>query len=231
MERRELLKGLGGVAGVATVGGIGMLATSSSAVATANSDLGDTSVVSDDGSVQYVATQTTGRLTWDGFDTPVEQGRIIVRVEFWRNGSKQKDYQIHDTDAFALTSDWGGSGEEVQSGREGYIASDADWGIAQANRENNYNDGYPLPENPAPTEPLENDNGQTKDTEKKTRVVLSSTYRLYDSGGNELTGTSGYPDRPEARASTVLTVTNEGAETGFGNKDAEGDGADSAEAA
>jgi len=232
LSKRNFLKGAAGIATIGTVG-LGATALSGSATATAGSTIDDPSAVtSDDGEISYVAVQATGRVEWDGFDTPAKQARIINRVTFKRNGSELGSWEIHDTGKFDLTqSDWGGSGEEISltgdhaAGQRGYIASDVDWGIAQANRENTYNNGYGLPQNPAPVSDLfaATDGGSTD-----TKVVLEATYLLYDSNGSELTGQSGYPDRIKTSSSFVVTVNNEQSTTSTGDADAEGDTDDGA---
>lgn len=189
-------------------------------------------MTSDDGEISSVAVQTTGRLTWGGFDTPAKQARIISDVSLQRNGNELDEYRIHDTGRFDLTGSWGGSGEETalagdhEEGQSGHIASDVDWGILQEGRENNYKDGYGLPEDPAPTAPLYAD---ADGSEQNTKVVLKATYLLYDSNANELTGQDGYPDRKQTSTSFVVTVNNEEATIGTGGSDAEGDSDDSAE--
>lgn len=232
MERRTILKAGGGIAAVGTIGGLGLLATTGGASATAGSQIDDPSAVtSDDGEISHVAIQTTGRVEWDGFDTAAKNARIISRVKYKRDGNVFENYTVHDTGKFSLTGSWGGSGEEThlagdhEDGQSGYIASDVDWGIAQTNRQNDYNNGYGLPSNPAPTSPLY----ATSDGESvETRVIVESEYRLYDSSGSELTGQNGYPDRPEATEDFVVTVNNEESSTSFGRSDAEGDSTDDA---
>lgn len=232
LDRRTVLQGLGATAATAAVGGLGAVSLTGGATATAGSSIADPdAVTSDDGKITYVAVQATGRLTWDGFDEPARYARITTRVRYKRDGSTLWSGTIHDTGKFDLSGSWGGAGEATsrtgdhEAGQAGYIASDIDWGIAQANRNNTYNDGYGLPNNPAPTDYLYADSdGATQ----KTRVVLESEYRLYASDGAELTGTSGYPDRPTHSSDFVVTVTNQAATTGTGDDDAEGDTSDSA---
>lgn len=62
-----------------------------------------------------------------------------------------------------------------------------------------------------------------------TRVILTSTYQLYGPTGSELTGSSGYPDRPSSYLNFVVSVDNEEATTEFGNEDATGDSDNSAD--
>jgi|GEM_PF-1495741 hypothetical protein len=234
LDRRTVLKGASAV-GVLGVGGAGLFASTQGATATAGGTISDPSpVTSDDGRIKWVATRTTGRVTWDGFDDPVKYFRIVVSVELKRNGNTQWAGQIHDTGKIDATQgeNWGSSGDaiylqgEYGEGRAGTIASDADWGIVQRNRNNIYNNGYALPSNPAPASYLyANADGSTT----KTKVILKSEYRLYASDGSELTGTSGYPDRPDFSSSFVVTVNNQEATTGSGDADADGHTGDEAE--
>jgi len=46
---------------------------------------------------------------------------------------------------------------------------------------------------------------------------------LYGKTGQELTGQSGYPERPQSSSSFVVSLNNESSSTNFGNSDAEGD--------
>jgi len=211
-----------------SIGGIGFLAASSQASATAGSSIDDpAAATTDDGEVRYVNTKTTGRVTWDGFDKPAKYARIYIGVELHRNGNELANKWIHDTGVFSLTGSWGGSGEETslsgdhKDGQSGYIASDADWDIIQAS---GYSSGS-LPNDPMPAQRLFSDqDGSTK----KTKVILKGQYRLYDADENELTGTNGYPDRPTGSSNFVVTVNNQEATTGSGDGDAEGDTDDSA---
>jgi hypothetical protein len=233
LDRRDILKGVGGIAGASAVGGIGLLATTGGASATAGGSISNPdAATSDDGEISYVAVQTTGRVNWDGFDRPAAEARTLTRVRYKRGGSVLNEYQIHDTGKFALDGEWGGDGETTElngdhsPGQAGYIASDVDWGIAQQNRQNTYDGGYGLPNNPAPTAPFYADaDGSTQET----RVILEVEYRLYAGSGAELTGTDGYPDRPVSTSEFVVTVNNEASSTSFGDNDAEGDTQDGAE--
>jgi len=234
MERRDFTKAVGGIVTTTAFGGATLLASSGGATATAGSTIDNPSAVtSDDGEITYVAVQATGRLQWDGFDEPATKARILTYVTLKQDGSAVwGENLIHDTGVFDLSSSWGGSGEDVslagdhESGQSGYIASDIDWGIAQRNRENNYNSGYGLPNNPAPVSPFTADDDGAQE---QTKVVLRSVYILYDANESELTGQSGYPARPEASSSFVVTVNNQESSTSFGGDDGEGDTEDSAE--
>lgn len=227
-----MIRGVGAIGALGAVSGVGAILGSQGASATAGGSIEDPqTATSDDGRLKWVSTQTTGRLTWDGFDDPVQYFKIRTFVELKRDGNTINEYLINETDKVdavdAEDNGWGRSGEKVSldgdydEGRAGYIASDVDWGIIQRNRNNIYNDDYGLPENPAPTSPLYADgaDGETK----KTAVILKAEYILYGGNGAELTGTEGYPDRPQSSAKFVVTVENQESTTGFGNEDAEGD--------
>ncbi|MFC7020183.1 MULTISPECIES: hypothetical protein [Haloarcula] len=235
MQRRDFAKTVGGIVGTSALGGGALLAATGGASATAGGSISDPAkAVSDDGRIQWVATQTTGRLTWDGFDEPVGYFKILVSVELKRSGNTLWSGTIHRTNKIDTSqgTSWGGSGEEIVlngeygDGRAGHIASDTDWGIIQRNRNNIYNNGYALPDNPAPASYLYAD---TDGSTTKTKVILRSEYVLYANDGSELTGTSGYPDRPEFSTSFVVTVENEAASTGSGDADADGHTGDSAD--
>jgi len=231
LTRRKALKGLTGAAGVALVGGTGLAAFAGGASATAGGTIEDPqAATSDDGKITYVAVKSTGRVNWDGFDKPVTHARIVNKVTINTDGMSPETYEIHDTGKFELSENWGGDGEAVElagdhkSGQEGFIASDTDWGIAQRGRDSNYNNGYALPENPAPVKDMfAASDGSTRET----TVTLKATYILYGSSG-ELTGTNGYPERPHFENSFTVTVNNQAASTSGGDKDGDGDTDDSA---
>ena len=221
---------------IGTVGALGGVTAfmSQGASATAGGNISDPEVfTSDNGTVDWVSIQTTGRLNWEGFDEPVREFKIRTQLEMKRNGNTLWTGQINETNRIDATQDdWGGDGEEISlegdygEGRAGYIASDTDWGVIQRNRENIYNNGYGLPENPAPASYLtSNSDGDTT----STRVVITSTYLLFGPNGNELTGQDGYPNRPSSTSDFVVSVENRTSSTSFGSKDAEGDEENSAE--
>jgi hypothetical protein len=236
-SRRDVLKVIGGIGISTAVGGAALGLGSTEASATAGSTISDPApVTTDDGRIKYVNTKTTGRVNWDGFDTPAQFGRILVRVELKRDGNVFTSKRIHDTGLFDLTqSGWGGDGEETslsgdfEAGQEGYIASDANWDIIQSPEE--YNGGTSnsrgsFSNGPVSAEGLyaDDSDGQTQ----RTRVILRSTYLLYDENQNELTGANGYPSRPKASSDFVVEVNNEEATTSFGGSDAQNDSDDSA---
>lgn len=141
MQRRDVIKTAGGIVFTSAVGGAALVAGTGGATASAGGSISDPQpATSDDGRIKWVATQTTGRVTWDGLDNPVNYFRILVDVELHQDGSQVWSGQIHDTgktDAVdAANNGWGNAGDEVVlsgdygEGRAGYIASDADWGLS-----------------------------------------------------------------------------------------------------
>lgn len=225
----------------------GFLLATNPASATAGGSISDPdAVMTDDGTVKWVAVLSTGRLNWTGFDESVEGARIVVDVELVQSDTVFTG-TIHDTGQFSFPDnpgDWGGGGDEAVSGTTGHLASDSDWGIIQENGEHWYNpededtladgstvasagEGYPLPSDPVPSSYL---TAHTDGGQQKTRVYLSATYALYDGSGSELTGASGYPDRPSSSSDFVVTVQNKESDVSFGDADAEGHKNDGAKA-
>jgi len=201
-----------------------LLANTGPASATAQSSIEDTeTVATDDGEIQCINTKTARRVSWDGFEKPVKYTQIFVGVELYQNGNQFATKWIHDTDIFSLTGTWSAPGEETSLGddheakQSGYVASDADCDLIQAS---GYSSGSSFPDDPMPANRLyAGQDGKTG----KTKVVLKSQYRLYDTNQNELTGASGYPDRPKASSSFVVTVNSQETTTRFGSGDSERD--------
>lgn len=223
MQRRDLLKTIGGIGATATVGGLGLTAMSGSAAAQSQLAISDPSAVTtDDGSIEWVAVTAYLRTEWDGFDEAVHYARYTDKVTI-RPNSENNTYTINQTLSDDLGSGksqggsgWGGDsgpfGGEYYSGAgtEGFIHVDIDWGICQENRSNVYNSGYGLPSNPAPVDNLEAD---TDGATKQSTVRLIKEVRLYDANQNPLTGpNSPYGiDDPTASVDLTVSVTNQGA--------------------
>jgi len=146
VDRRTILKGAGGIAGLG-IAGIGASAFTGSAVA-ANLNITDPSTVTtDDGQIQFVNVALTHTAEWDGFDRPVDavayRDRVIIRPQ-----SDNKDYVVYDNTNNPVLLDnyssqngsdgWGGDGEYVsdtgspdsQHYREhGAVNATIDWNI------------------------------------------------------------------------------------------------------
>jgi len=226
MQRRSMLKTIGGIGAASVLGSAGLLASTGS-VAAASSDLtvsDPSTVTTDAGQLKWLAVTAELRTEWDGFDEDVHYARYIDKVTL-RPNSDDLTYEINDTftddfgDGKSQGGDgWGGDGEYYSAaGTSGFVHVDIDWGICQANRDHLYDSGYGLPANPAPVAPLEADSdGETMDS----TVVLTKQIRLYGAGtddsgtpNNPLTGPSSPNgvDDPTAEATIDVSVTNQAA--------------------
>lgn len=210
------MKTVGGI-GTASALGIGATLFASSPV-NATSDLsGTVSLSSDTGEIDHVSIYGDGYMEWKGLDTPATQARIQVSVTVENQGTQVASKEIHDTGPFSLDSDWGGDDEELSgSGTRGYIKTavglhsngnhdeSTDWAIIQAS---DYDDPYGLPSDPVDASKL------TVDTDGESltyRVTVTTTYTLYDSGGNAL-------ETAEASSSFDVEVQNIASETSTGS--------------
>lgn len=224
MERRNLMKTIGGITGIATVGAGALTLTSTEARATASVNYGDVSVTSDDGTVEYVAIFGDSIVTWDGFDEPAEYARIVNEA---RIPGQVGWTDLNDTGLFELTSSWGGADEDVtlqNGGRQGTIETGVgldgedgdhdpttDWHVVGSDP-----DGYGLPQNSIDPAALTVDEDGA--TENFT-LELRATYYWYGSfdPNDQLFS--------ESFTSTVdVTVSNEEATIGTQSDDGE-DGA------
>ena len=210
MERRNLLKAVGGIAVTASASGVGVLAMSGGASATGGGTYGNVDISSDDGTVDYVAIFGNSTVEWDGFDRVATQARIVneARVPAAESGW----IQLNDTGKFALSQgdSWGGSNDSVSGeGTSGTIESgvgvrsngnhdpETDWHVVGSDPDN-----YPLPTNSVDPSNLENpDDGTTNTFAVETRA----TYEWYDSSDNGIFSKTFNSD-------ITVDVTNEEAE-------------------
>jgi hypothetical protein len=184
LQRRNYLKAVGGIAGAATIGGIGALVGSSGASATAVQNLGDVSVTSDDGTVEYVAIYGDSTVRWDGFDSTATSFIEVIEA---RIPGQVGWTTLHDTGEVDLSQgdDWGGPGESLSGpGTSGYIEADiglrsngnhnpeTDWHIVGTDP-----DGYGLPANSIDPAALEVDGDG--DTGSFT-IEIRSKFTWYD---------------------------------------------------
>lgn len=195
MNRRQILKGIGGGLTAATVGGASYFALSGSAAAFAQGGvIGSTSVTSDDGSVEYVAVHGDTVVNWLGFDTPAQYFDIDIELEVVQDwdGQSRTSKQIHSTDLIDLDDDsWGNHDESLSgSGTRGTIETGIgldeqgghdptiDWHVVGTDP-----DGYGLPSDPVPASRLDVD----QDGRQRTfNLILRSTYTWYDSSQNAI---------------------------------------------
>lgn len=216
MERRNLLKTLGGIGTAAAVGGLSLFATSS-ASATGGSDFGSASLSSDDGTVDHVAIFGDGRVEWDGFEEVAQSFEIITEIGGDRLNSRQ---QINKSGPHDLTaSSWGGANETFSgAGMSGYIESDIGYGSSENKAESVYwiivapngnpseadhpASDYGLPSSAVPASNYEVDqDGKTNNY----NIKVHNTYRWYDT-----TDDSGNLIFEKTFTSNItLTVTNE----------------------
>lgn len=124
MERRSLLKTIGGI-GTASVLGVGASVTafSGGAVAASSSlNIGNAGVTNDDGDVTQVAVTIGHTAQWDGFDIPVDAAAyrdVIKKVN--GDGSIAASHVLYDnTDSPVLLSNWSSDG----SGSDGWGGPD-----------------------------------------------------------------------------------------------------------
>lgn len=197
MERRSVLKGAAGVAGILGAGGVALQMTGS-ARATGGGSYGSVSATTDDGEINYIAIYGQSKVTWDGFDTPATHFGIVneARIEN-PNGSTVTNYQqINTTGKVALSqgSSWGGDGESLSGeGTSGTVESDVGydnngdkdstqyWEVVAPNGDaSDTNEGlnsYALPANPIQASQFP----QVSDGSSQDYVLrLKATYTWYN---------------------------------------------------
>ena len=192
MERRDLLKTVGGIGAASAAGGAGFLAMTGGAAAHGGwQHIGDSTVTSDDGSVEYVAIYGDAVVEWDGFDDEatqfqiVTEGRIADTMDEW--------VELNDTGPVSLSDDdWGNHDEELSGpGTSGTIET----GVG-LDEDGNYDPSihwvvvgddpstdYGLPENSIDPSNIkvDDDGGSYVFT-----LQIKSVYTWYNSGGTEL---------------------------------------------
>lgn len=147
VDRRTIIKGAGGIAGLG-LAGIGATAFTGSAVA-ANLTIQDPdTVTTDDGQIQFVNVALDHTAEWDGFDRPVDAVAYRDTITLRPNSDSVSHVVYDNTNAPVLldnySSDgsgsdgWGGPGEHVsdtggeesQHYREhGKVHANIDWNI------------------------------------------------------------------------------------------------------
>lgn len=245
MNRREILKTAGGIGATAAVGGAGLLASSSGALAASGElDINGTSLANDDGDVTRIGVALTHEVTWDGFDIPVEAVAYqdyIQKVD--GSGSVVVSHNIYDnTENPVLLENWSGDGDSngwggadeytAGPGTDSSVNADIDWTVIS---ETPSEDGGT--ESPALASDFNVDN-ETDDSTKTLRLRYVKRVVFYtttDTGGDPVSsrdGTTVYPmglddgtiDQVENRERFNVDVTNEPATASGG-----GSGSSSAE--
>lgn len=142
MERRNLLKAVGGIAATASAGGVGVLAMSGGAAAQSSFSIDDSSVTLDDGDVSKIGVELDHTVTWDGFDVPVEAASYTDTIELRDgNGSTLHSATIFDNSNNPVLLEnwstdgsggdgWGGPGEHTSGpGTQGGVNANIDWTV------------------------------------------------------------------------------------------------------
>ncbi|QKY16086.1 hypothetical protein [Halorubrum sp. CBA1229] len=121
MERRNLLKAIGGIAATASAGGAGVIAMSGGASAQTTSTLNiadANSISNDDGDLSEVIVSLDHEISWDGFDVGVDAVAFENRISIVDGGGNDRsngEYVLQKGDPVSvqLIADggWGGSGE------------------------------------------------------------------------------------------------------------------------
>lgn len=219
LDRRRLLKGAGVSFASLAAAGVGLSTTMGGAVATGGTNFGNTSLTSNDGTVEYVAIYGDSVVNWDGFDRAATQARIVTgasaRKKNQSSGSLISRQNLNDTGRFDLSQgdSWGGAGETISTsdgGREGSIKTDVGYGAGGNKNEEVYweivgdGDGdtlndYGLPQQSLPAAPFEVDSdGSSQDY----RITIYTTYEWYDSSDDLIFD-------KEFTSQVKLTVNNE----------------------
>jgi len=188
MERRGILKAIGGVGTATVAGGAGIITFTDSASATADTDYGNVTITSDDGTVEYVAIYGKSTVEWDGFDSTATQFSLDIDGQVAGSGAGWVN--LYESGAISLDDDTWGNYDESLSGpgtsgtiktgigldENGDFDPTIDWHVVGSDP-----DSYALPENSIDPSLLEADSDG--DTANFT-VDIRATYTWYDSGDN-----------------------------------------------
>lgn len=211
MERRTLLKTAGGIAGTATVGGLGLFALSGGAAASADGtfNYGSVDVTTDDGTVDHVSIYGDSIIEWSGFENDAESVDVTIKAKV----DGEMDYQeLYTTSADLTQESWGGSGEDHSGvGTSGTISSNigldedgnhdpaTDWAIVQSD---DHDDEYGIPSNENALDASHLEVDGDGDGPENFTISVKATYMWNDADGNE--------EFTESFTSTVnVNLTNE----------------------
>lgn len=221
MNRRALLKGLGGI-GAVSVGGAALVFSGSQSAVAANFTISNPSTaVSDDGTVNYVRLQASQRVEWDGFDSDVHYARYIDWVTTRPNDQNTTD-KINDTISDSLDSwsgqgdsnGWGGDDEYTSGiGKAGFVHAGIDWNIIGDPNATDPAEGGPRSIE-TPADRLDLLAVDTDGDSKDSKVVFEKEVRLLDVNKNELAGPNGPYDAAISTDSFVVSVENQAATAG-----------------
>jgi len=202
MQRRSLLKTVGGIGAASAAGGLGVFVMMGNAAA-ADAELEGISpdaVTTDDGKVQYVSFGGRLRFEWDGLDSEATYGYYKTETRIWL-GDGWSDWRSHGSKFGQLGADWGGGNDYTEeTGTEGMFQfkfgeeyGQQDYAIAGTGEDViDSDDGV---QNPYDTSYFEAD---TDGGKEETGVQFRMTCAVYDgnpgNGGSRIVDDSGIAD-------------------------------------
>ena len=208
MERRNLLKTVGVVGTGAVASGAGILALTGGASASFNQDYSEVTATTDDGELQHVSIYGQSTVTWDGFDDPATQFKIINEAQV----GDSEYVELNDTGMVQLSNDdWGDNESLSGEGTSGTIETSIgvkpngthnpanDWVILGDDPESDYD--LPVNSIPISEAPVTTEDGETN----SFTIEISNTYRWYDSNGGLIFSKT-------FNSSLPVSVTNEKAQ-------------------
>lgn len=235
MQRRTVLKSAAGIGAV----GIGGAALTGSGAADTHADtdysVGDITLSSDTGDIDYVAMYGEGTFEWRGLETPAthveiettataydSDGAVLTYENDAGETESLEDVHLNTTGPIALSqgADWGNHDDELSGeGTRGYVThgvgigpggnydKSIEWVIVGEKPADVAGSGYGLPDESLSAKPFTaGDDGESATYD----VVVTSTYTLYNGTGEdqeELVSTS-------TAGNISITVENIAAESG-----------------
>jgi len=223
LDRRTVLKGLGGAATVGAVGG-GSLVLTGGAAAQAQFDatITDTTLSNDQGDLDWLGVSLDKTISWDGFDVPVAYIGFTHDITIQDSGSTPW-HTLYDMVSDKLTNwsskgsgsdGWGGPGEYVSTytgdksvdGLKGEAHADVKWAVIS---DGSHPSGYESVQTPVDwTSRLSaGEDGTTESNTLKWRTTL--TFYEDNSGSpSQIAESDGVPE-VEATETFDVAVTNE----------------------
>lgn len=222
MQRRDILKTVGGIGAASAVGGAGLVAMSGVGVAADTELEGPDEAVTattDDGEIQYVAYGGRLRFEWDGLDEDAQYGGYGVRFRLYNNGSWESWVNLGEQSG-ELGGSWGGDNDYTQAtGTDGVFQfkygsphGQRDYAIAYnddvANNPGDYDDILPVDGDPS-TEALDSAVSVDKfyadedGGDDRTVVEVEKTCTVYDGDPND-GGSKLVEDSDRARFEVII---------------------------
>lgn len=232
LDRRNVLKALGGAAGLGMVGGGAYLAVSPAAAqATIDVSISGTEISNDMGTVDWVGVDVDKTIAWDGFDVPVEYIGFKHEITLDDGGDtpwhvlydKTSDHLDNWSSEGSGSDGWGGPGEYVVYrdgdkgvlGLEGKAHADVSWAIIS---DGSHPSGYDSVQTPVDwTDTLsEPEDGVTTRHVVRFKTTLTFYTAVENDNGElvpeQITADDGIPD-VSGEDSFAVDVVNEVSET------------------